>query len=84
MLRGRNGTSGVDWSQAAGIAKALLLSPLFGFVLAAILLYVLKAVLLRATPALFGEPKRQPAATAVDSRHPDPDLHPGQLLPWLQ
>ncbi|HEY3893619.1 MAG TPA: inorganic phosphate transporter, partial [Bradyrhizobium sp.] len=57
MLRGRNGTSGVDWSQAAGIAKALLLSPLFGFVLAVILLYVLKAVLLRATRALFGEPK---------------------------
>jgi PiT family inorganic phosphate transporter len=57
LLRGRSGTSGVDWSQAAGIAKALLLSPLFGFVLAAILLYLLKAVLLRATPALFGEPK---------------------------
>ncbi|SDS60802.1 inorganic phosphate transporter [Bradyrhizobium canariense] len=56
LLRGRNGTSGVDWSQAAGIAKALLLSPLFGFVLAAVLLFVLKAVLLRVTPALFGEP----------------------------
>src|ERR1700741_5371871 len=57
LLRGRDGTSGVDWSQAANIAKALLLSPLFGFVLAAVLLYALKAVLLRATPALFGEPK---------------------------
>ncbi len=56
LLRGRDGTSGVDWSQAANIAKALLLSPLFGFVLAAGLLYILKAVLARATPALFGEP----------------------------
>src|SRR5579864_4281995 len=56
LMRGRDGTSGVDWSQAAGIAKALLLSPLFGFVLAAGLLYILKAVLARATPALFGEP----------------------------
>src|SRR6202142_205107 len=56
LMRGRDGTSGVDWSQAGNIAKALLLSPLFGFVLAAILLYVLKAVLARATPALFGEP----------------------------
>jgi PiT family inorganic phosphate transporter len=56
LLRGRDGTSGVDWSQATNIAKALLLSPLFGFVLAAILLYALKAVLLRVTPALFGEP----------------------------
>lgn len=57
LLRGRSGTSGVDWSQAAGIGKALLLSPLFGFVLAAGLLFILKTVLLRVTPALFGEPK---------------------------
>src|ERR1700760_3397894 len=28
LLRGRSGTSGVDWSQAAGIGKALLLSQL--------------------------------------------------------
>ncbi|HUN97630.1 MAG TPA: inorganic phosphate transporter [Bradyrhizobium sp.] len=56
LLRGRSGTSGVDWSQAIGIGKALLLSPLFGFVLAAVLLVVLKTVLLRVTPALFGEP----------------------------
>jgi inorganic phosphate transporter, PiT family len=57
LLRGRDGTSGVDWSQAAGIAKALLLSPLFGFALAAILLFVLKTVMLRVTPSLFAEPK---------------------------
>jgi PiT family inorganic phosphate transporter len=57
LLRGRDGTSGVDWSQATNIAKALLLSPLFGFALAAILLFVLKLILQRATPALFGEPK---------------------------
>ena len=57
LLRGRSGTSGVDWSQAAGIGKALVLSPLFGFVLAACLLFVLKTVLAKVTPALFGEPK---------------------------
>jgi inorganic phosphate transporter, PiT family len=57
LLRGRDGTSGVDWSQAANIGKALLLSPLFGFALAAILLFVLKMVLQHATPALFAEPK---------------------------
>src|SRR6201992_3262805 len=57
LLRGRDGTSGVDWSQASNIGKALLLSPLFGFALAAVLLLVLKAVLQRATPALFAEPK---------------------------
>jgi PiT family inorganic phosphate transporter len=57
LLRGRDGTSGVDWSQAANIGKALLLSPLFGFALAALLLFVLKMVLQHATPALFAEPK---------------------------
>jgi inorganic phosphate transporter, PiT family len=57
LLRGRDGTSGVDWSQAANIGKALLLSPLFGFALAALLLFCLKMVLQHATPALFAEPK---------------------------
>src|SRR6201997_4176406 len=57
LMRGRDGTSGVDWSQATNIAKALLLSPLFGFALAAVLLYALKTALVRATPALFAEPK---------------------------
>ncbi|MDA9434322.1 inorganic phosphate transporter [Bradyrhizobium sp. CCBAU 51627] len=57
VLHGRSGTSGVDWTQAINIGKALLLSPLFGFALAAGLLLVLRTVLLRATPALFGEPK---------------------------
>ena len=56
LMRGRDGTSGVDWTQAASIGKALLLSPLFGFALAAILLFVLKVVLQRVTPALFAEP----------------------------
>src|ERR1700722_11402020 len=57
LIRGRDGTSGVDWSQAANIGKALLLSPLFGFALAAVLLFVLKTALAHATPALFAEPK---------------------------
>jgi PiT family inorganic phosphate transporter len=57
LLRGRDGTSGVDWSQATNIGKALLLSPLFGFALAAILLFVLKTVMQHAAPALFAEPK---------------------------
>jgi PiT family inorganic phosphate transporter len=56
-LRGRDGTSGVDWGQATNIGKALLLSPLFGFALAAVLLFVVKVILQRMTPALFAEPK---------------------------
>jgi PiT family inorganic phosphate transporter len=61
LMRGRDGTSGVDWSQAGNIAKALLLSPLFGFVLAALLLLILKTILVKVTPALFGEPKNNEA-----------------------
>ena len=55
LLRGRDGTSGVDWSKATEIGYALLLSPLFGFVLAAILLLALKLVI--RNPALYAEPK---------------------------
>jgi len=56
LLRGRDGTSGVDWGQASGIGKALLLSPLFGFILAALLLLVLRGLLSRAA-TLFAEPR---------------------------
>src|SRR5215469_5503318 len=56
LMHGRDGTSGVDWSQAANIGKALLLSPLFGFALAFALLFIVKMALQRATPALFAEP----------------------------
>jgi PiT family inorganic phosphate transporter len=55
LLHGRSGTSGVDWTQATSIGKALLLSPLFGFCLAAILLLVVKYVI--PSKELFAEPK---------------------------
>jgi len=55
LLRGRDGTSGVDWSKATEIGYALLLSPLFGFMLAALLLLALKFVVRNA--ALYAEPK---------------------------
>jgi PiT family inorganic phosphate transporter len=55
LLRGRDGTSGVDWSQAKNIGYALLLSPLFGFVLAALLLLVLRFIVRNV--ALYAEPK---------------------------
>ena len=37
-------TSGVDWAQAVGVLEALLFSPVIGFVLAAVLLLVMKVV----------------------------------------
>jgi PiT family inorganic phosphate transporter len=55
LLHGRDGTSGVDWSKATEIGYALLLSPLFGFGLAAILLLALRFVV--RNPALYAEPK---------------------------
>src|SRR3984957_11355600 len=60
LLHGRSGTSGVDWTQATSIGKALLLSPLFGFALAAILLVALKfAISGKMKEQLFAEPKGQ-------------------------
>ncbi|MCS4248897.1 MULTISPECIES: inorganic phosphate transporter [unclassified Pseudomonas] len=43
LMHGRDGTSGVDWGQAIKIGYALLLSPLIGFVFAALLLLALRA-----------------------------------------
>ena len=55
LLRGRDGTSGVDWGKATDIGYSLLLSPLVGFVCAALLLLLLKFVL--RNPSLYSEPK---------------------------
>jgi len=64
LLHGRSGTSGVDWTQATSIAKALLLSPLFGFGLAAILLLAVKYLI--PSKELFAEPKGdQPPPTWI-------------------
>lgn len=42
LIHGRTGTSGVDWGQAIKVGYALLLSPVIGFVFAALLLLALK------------------------------------------
>ncbi|MFC3691644.1 inorganic phosphate transporter [Chenggangzhangella methanolivorans] len=55
MAPAGSGTSGVDWSQAAGIGKALLLSPLIGFCAAALLLLAMKVLVKR--PELYEAPK---------------------------
>ena len=44
LMSARSGTSGVDWAQAANIGKSLVLSPIFGFALAATLFLALKAI----------------------------------------
>ncbi len=42
LMHGRDGTSGVDWSQATKIGYSLLLSPLVGFTCAALLLLAMR------------------------------------------
>jgi inorganic phosphate transporter, PiT family len=44
LMSARTGTSGVDWAQALNIGKSLLLSPIVGFVVAGLLLSLMKVV----------------------------------------
>ena len=55
LMRGRDGTSGVDWGKAVEIGEALLLSPLVGFFAAALLLLSMKALI--KAPELYTAPK---------------------------
>jgi inorganic phosphate transporter, PiT family len=55
LMNARSGTSGVDWAQAGNIGKSLLLSPIFGFALAATLFMALRAVV--KNKALYEAPK---------------------------
>ncbi len=45
LMSARTGTSGVDWAQAANIGKSLLISPIVGFICAALLLIVMKVLI---------------------------------------
>ena len=55
LMSVKSGTSGVDWGQAANIGKSLLVSPLVGFVCAALLLLLAKALLHK--PELYRAPE---------------------------
>src|ERR1700690_4061831 len=55
LMSVKSGTSGVDWGQATNIGKSLLISPLVGFVGAAILLLLAKALI--PNKALYEAPK---------------------------
>ena len=45
LMNPRQGTSGVDWTQAAGVGRSLLFSPIIGFGVAWLLLLVCKAII---------------------------------------
>lgn len=64
MLSGQAFGEGVNWAKAQEVGLSLLVSPIFGFFWAAVLLLVLKAVV--RNPALFQEPpKDQPPPLAI-------------------
>jgi PiT family inorganic phosphate transporter len=54
IIRGQNGTAGVDWDQVTKVGEALLFSPVFGFALSALLLLAMKAVI--RAPELYTAP----------------------------
>ncbi|MGC1634890.1 MAG: inorganic phosphate transporter, partial [Candidatus Acidiferrales bacterium] len=55
LMSVKTGTSGVDWGQATNIGKSLILSPIVGFVMAALLLIVSKKLI--PSRALYEAPK---------------------------
>ncbi|MEP9367790.1 inorganic phosphate transporter [Xanthobacter sp. VNH20] len=55
LIQGKSGVAGVDWSQAANVGYALLLSPVVGFFAAGLLLLTMKVLI--KNPALYAEPK---------------------------
>ncbi len=54
LLRGQDGTSGIDTGKVTEIGYALLLSPVFGFVLSALLLLIMKFLIRK--PQLYTAP----------------------------
>src|SRR3974377_423056 len=69
LMSARTGTSGVDWAQAANIGKSLLLSPIFGFVVAYLLLTVVKKIV-----------KEKKLYEAPKGKHPPPCWIRGLLV----
>ncbi len=68
-----DGTSGVDWGQAMGVGRTLLVSPIFGFMMAAVLVVILKLV----TNAMMKDNK---LFTTPDGENPPPLLIRGLLI----
>ena len=82
LMRGQDGTSGVDWDQVTKIGEALLFSPLFGFFLSALLLLAMKAVI--QAPELYTGADDERPADAVDPRPAGAHLHARLVLSRLE
>ncbi len=55
FINGHTGTSGVDWAQVTKVFKALIFSPIIGFILAAVVFFIFKAV--AKDPRLYKAPE---------------------------
>jgi inorganic phosphate transporter, PiT family len=55
LINSYNGTSGVDWAQAGNVFRVLLISPIVGFVCAALLFFLAKTLI--KVPVLYEAPK---------------------------
>lgn len=55
LIQGRNGMDGLDWEQVVKVGKALLLSPIVGFAMAALLFLLFKLV--ARDPRLYQAPE---------------------------
>ena len=55
LMQGNSGTAGVDWEQVTKVFKALLISPIVGFVFAALVFFLFK--LLARDPRLYKAPE---------------------------
>ncbi len=78
----KTATSGVDWKQASNIGKSLLLSPLIGCAVAALLLLI--AARAGEEQAPLRGARRDAAAAVLDPRPAGADLHRRQLRARLE
>ena len=72
LMNPKQGTSGVDWDQALKIGQSLLISPLIGFFMAALILIMAKMVI--KDKRLYEAPVGTRTPAVLDSRSPDSDL----------
>ena len=82
LMNLHSGTSGVDWEQAMKVLKALLISPVVGFVFAGMLILLAKQV--AKFPELYEAPKDNTPPPLPDSRPHGAHLHRRQLLPRIE
>jgi len=81
LAKGHVFGEGVNWSQAKSVGASLLISPVVGFVCAALLLLLSKALI---SVRSYTGPREGSRAADMDSRPPDADLHGCQLRTRLQ